>query len=54
MNTNKERDEPEYDEEKVKSNVYQLSLREQSVTDNTKNVTKNCNQEIIKVQEIQE
>ena len=44
--------EPELDGDNAQLNVDQQSYGEQSITDNSNNVTKNCDQEIIKPREI--
>ena len=44
--TNREPDEPEFDGENVELNVNQQSYGEQSITNDSYDVTKNCEQEI--------
>ena len=54
---NNEQDEPdesEYDADNVKINVDQHSYGEQSITDDSDNVSKDCEQEITKAREILE
>ena len=50
VKTDKDPDEPEFDSENVKLNVDQQSYGEQSITDDSDNVTKNCDQETTKIQ----
>ena len=47
-------DEPEFDGDNVQLNVDQQSYGEQSITDDSDNVTKNCDEEITKAREILE
>ena len=51
---NKEPDEPEYDGYNVQMNIDQQSYGEQSITDDSDNVNKDCDQEITRAREILE
>ena len=54
VRTDNDPDEPEFDGGNVQLNVDQQSYEEQSFTDNSVNVTKNCDQEITKARKILE